>query len=95
MFDMAWQPFLLLPRFHGGPGILQDQTFALWSHVLSNIPMTDPAGAGIYANMTGVKMMGSMAHHIYQHHGSVMGYQTYEFVQQIRISRLSRSMEFV
>ena len=55
MFDMAWQPFLLLPRFHGGPGILQDQTFALWSHVLSNIPMTDPAGAGIYANMTGVK----------------------------------------
>jgi hypothetical protein len=37
--------------------------------------MTDPAGAGIWMlTWLGFFLMGSMAHHIWQHHGSVMGY---------------------
>ena len=41
----------------------------------SDLPMTDPCMVGIYANMTGGILMGSMAHHIYIYsiHGSVMG----------------------
>ena len=31
----------------------------------SDLPMTDPCMVGIYANMTGGILMGSMAHHIY------------------------------
>ena len=64
--DMIWGLFFACLTWHGShfccsPGSTVAQGFfrirhstALWSHVLSNIPMTDPAGAGIYANMTGV-----------------------------------------
>ena len=42
-------------------------------------------GAGIYANIGGI-LMGSMEHHIWQHHGSVMGYEEFH----LKITRFHR-----